>query len=83
MKKPKLYSGRSGASAEEGSKKSFGPNQGRFTETTMVRSGKTEAKKYITGRSFGNPSYKAGKAESYVVPNKTKTKSTKKKPSIK
>jgi hypothetical protein len=68
----KLYSGRSGASARAGNKYSFGPNQGRFTETTAVRSGKTETKKFITGRSFGNPSYKPGKAESYVVPNKPK-----------
>lgn len=70
--KPKLYSGRSGASSRQGSTMSFGPNQGRFTEKTTVRSGKTETKKFITGRSFGNPSYKPGKAESYVVPDKKK-----------
>lgn len=76
----KLYSGRSGASAREGNKMSFGSSQGRYTETTTVRSGKSETKKFITGRSFGNPSYKPGKAESYVVPNKTnKKKSSKKK----
>jgi hypothetical protein len=72
--KGKLYSGRSGASARTGSKMSFGPNQGRYTETSTVRSGKNETKKFITGRSFGNPSYKPGKAESYVVPNKPKKK---------